>query len=294
MAEKTPNRKNLDLTGLQKLWIAGALLFFLLNLLLMCIFGLNVLLFTGNERFTLREVVIEPPAGYEDTYWNNERENNRNERIGQICRDLQLVPGTTNLFELDLREMRETMLQKNPEIQTIEIRKTYPDQLQFMIRESSPYLKLGKGRCLNEKFKVVCGDRFERLDLPLFQDFSDDALQDLKPGDEYQSKPAEFALNLTKHLQEKFPAITPVRIRYIKKDHYMDCLIKYESHIFRVFLPYPVKLEEDLYRNKIPQLNARLQALHREEKYSVTIDLIYKDPIIRLNQLPEKQDPEKK
>lgn len=281
MAEKTPNRKNLDLTGLQKLWIAGALLFFFLNVVLMCIFGLNILLFTGNERFTLREVVIAPPPGYEYTYWNSDMKNNRNERIDQICTDLQLVPGTTNLFDLDIRKMRETMLQRNPEIWKIEIRKVYPDQLKFIIRESRPFLKLGNGRSLNEQYQVVNSDRYERMDLPLFQDPFDEMLKKLEPGDKYQSQPVEFALALVKHLQEKFPQISLISIT--RRDLYMDCRVKYKNHLFRVWLPYPLKLEEDLYKNKIPQLHDRLQALHQNKQYSVLIDLRFKDPVIKNN-----------
>lgn len=290
-ASRNSNKKKLDLTGLQKLWIAGALLFFLVNIVLMCIFGLNTLLFTGNERFTLREIVIAPPPGYLYSYWNNE--HFRDKRIQKICNDLQLTPGRTNLFEIDPAEVREIMLQKNPEIQNIAVRKRFPDQLEFIIQESSPFLNLGQGRCLGDQYKVASIDRFKNLALPLFLDASDETLKLVKPGDQYRSKPAEFALEFTKHLQEKYPRIRPVRIEHRERDRYMDCLIEYEKYVFRVFLPYPIKLEEELYRNKIPQLHDRLQTLHREKNYSVTINLIYKDPVIKRNN-PVQKAPDKK
>lgn len=279
MAEKTSGKKKLDLTGLQKVWIAGALLFFGVNIVLMCIFGLNSLLFTGNEHFTLREIVITPPPGYMYSYWNNEEQ--REKRIRMIREELFLSPGRTNLFELNPGEMRTTMLQKHPEIRNIEIRKVYPDRLEFTIQETSPFLSIGNRRCLDDRGKVVGIEYFRELGLPLFLDNSDEVLKNVKPGEEYHSKPAEFAISLVKLLQEKYPQIGLARIEH--KDLYMDCLVKFGNYTFRVFLPYPVRPEEDLYRNKIPQLYDRLQALHQKKQYSVLIDLRFKDPVIKDN-----------
>lgn len=283
-------KKKLNLTGLQKVWIAGALLFLGINLVLMCIFGLNTLLFTGNDHFLLREIVIAPPQGYMFSYWNNE--NYRDKRIAKICEDLQLIPGKTNLFSLDPGELRKIMTGKNPEIRNIEIRKNYPDQLVFSIQESSPYLNIGGGKCLDDQYRVVSMGRFKDLSLPLFLDPSEPRLKKVQPGDEYRTKTAEFALELTRHLQENFPRIRPVRIEHVEKDHTMKCLMEYEDHVFRVELPYPVKMD-DLYKNKLPQLQDRLRTLHRKQEYSAVILLIYKDPVVKYK-LPEKTTPDKK
>ena len=74
------------------------------------------LLSSKNRHFLLRDVKVESSG-----WWNKK---NR-----KVMNDLNLEIGKTNLFDLDLKKLRQTLLNMEPSIAKVSLKKVLPDTL---------------------------------------------------------------------------------------------------------------------------------------------------------------------
>lgn len=93
-------------------------------------------LFSKNEHFTLKYIEVESPG-----YWNGRNAEilaylNKNLIPGEEG-DKSIVPGSANLFELDIPEIRE-ITETIPSVARAEVSRDLPDTLKIKIEERIP------------------------------------------------------------------------------------------------------------------------------------------------------------
>jgi len=113
-------------------------------------------MFSENPRFRLRNVIVKSSG-----YWNNRSED--------IMRILELKKGTTNLFNLNLSELRKTLENNKGEgIASAEVSKELPDTLKVEIVERIPQAVL-----YNKKSGMLADKEGVVMDSKYFKDMTD-------------------------------------------------------------------------------------------------------------------------
>lgn len=272
-----------SLSGAQKSWIGLAIILVGAALFLLFVHLLRVRLFEENPRFLLREIVIDPPDGYASTYWNAVR--NREERKKELRAVLSLHPDRTNLFQLDLKELREILLREHPEIEKVIIRKCLPDRLVFRIHERLPVASIGRApkkidssqtlRYLDETGRVFSAGHSQGISLPRVIDMAGrKEIRDLRPGDTARSDDLKLTLELLRMIRSGYPALTVREIVLVPLDNSIQCSISYRREVFTVILPFPMNREK--LRNDIPaRLIPALKQQFRKRDFQSFIDLSF-------------------
>ncbi len=118
--------------------------------LFLLVFGIwfgGRMLFQENDRFIIREVELQCQSGY----WSGKDEEERIRKTQEFARLAKIECGRSNTFSLDLRQLRAGILQKEPEIRDITIRRQLPDLLLFGITPRIPRADTGYGYYLDEE-----------------------------------------------------------------------------------------------------------------------------------------------
>lgn len=104
-------------------------------------------LFYENPRLTIREVQLECTSGF----WYGKTEQERAFKAREFARRIGIVPGETNLFSVNLRNLRESILRDQPEIEHVSVWRELPDLLVFRIQNRIPRADTGQGYLLDDE-----------------------------------------------------------------------------------------------------------------------------------------------
>jgi len=104
-------------------------------------------LFYENPRLTIREVQLECISGY----WAGKTEQERVVKAREFAKRVGIVPGETNLFSVNLKDLRESILRDQPEIEHVSIWRELPDLLVFKIQNRIPRADTGSGYLLDDE-----------------------------------------------------------------------------------------------------------------------------------------------
>lgn len=224
------NRKRIENTSPRQkrknLWLAFGLFLTLLILLGAGIFFAERMLFSRNQRFLLRRVEIRSE---QVGYWHN-----RDERLTGY---LRLTPGRDNLWQLDLRELREKLL-RHPSVKSCTMTRVLPDKLVVSIVERLPRAALGNPGSpylLSDDLVVLL--RSESMPiadtLPVLTGFPP-AFR-THPGALCQQ--AEPAMRLIMEILRNFPDLAPLHLDLASPDKLQASLRYRNRHLYRVTLP---------------------------------------------------------
>ncbi len=284
--EKQKSKAEKHLSGAQKLWIGIAVIALLLILLCAGLWLLKIKLFEENDHFVMREIILSRPDGLNNTYWNSEQ--NREKRIGDLEKELQIQPGITNLFALDLSELRKILLQNHPEIGRVNIRRQLPDQLLFEIYERLPAANIGprrgapvlEDRYIDEEGFVFSSAFCEKTKLPQIIDMNDQETGLVRPGEgPLKTDGIRLALDFIGLVNRSYPELRISSITLVASVHRVQCAIRYRSREYTVLLPYPMsaeKLRNDIMGRLMPVLTLQ----HRNNDPRSIIDLQYQDQAV--------------
>lgn len=183
----------------------------------------KIYLFEKNSRFVLQELLIDSAAGY----WNCSNELERIAKSDLLCSRLGLEYGTTNLFTIDLKKLRQQIIYNLPEVEKVSVRRILPDQLLVSITERIPRAELGKNRLIDE-YGVI-------LDRAYCADFSEDLpklsfsqpLKNLKPGTVVENPTVSLVLEFIKMVSIDYPIIQLKKI-FVANNDYIQCELIYK------------------------------------------------------------------
>ncbi len=277
-------------SGAQKLWIGIAAVSLAAVAAGIALWWLKTEFFENNERFTLREVHISRPDGFNRTYWTAEKHHGK--RVLELEEILQFQIGVSNLFALDLAQMRKQLLAAHPEISRAVIRRGLPDQLHFEIYERLPVASIGYGadtntaaerfnRYVDEEGAVFSSAYCEPVQLPAIIEMTGEKTETgmAVPGDTVTAESMRLAIDFICLLNRAYPELAPRTVVLVEKQHLIQTEIRYRNNYYTVILPYPVtgdKLRNDLMGRLIPALKAQ----HRKNDSRSFIDLRYENQAV--------------
>lgn len=276
-------------SGAQKLWIGIAAVSLLLIAAGSASWWLKTEFFENNPHFVLKKILISRPDGISRTYWNAEQ--NREQRIRDLQKELPLEIGVSNLFALDPVQLKKQLLSRHAEISRVVIRRILPDQLQFEIYERLPVANIGPGipanvnqadridRYVDEEGYVFLSSYCEPVQLPRIIDMSDIETGKLELGTKISTGGVKQALAFIKLVNRAYPELLPRSIVLIANQQYIQTSLRYRNHDYTVLLPYPVpeeKLQNDVMGRLVPTI--RLQ--HQKKDFRSIIDLRYENQAV--------------
>lgn len=245
----------LKLTGPQKLWIGFGAVLLVLALLIVGIWQLKTEMFEENEHFILQRTAIDLPAN-PGGYWNSLDDTEK--RVSTLCSELGIIINRTNIFELDLPNMRRNLLEWHPEIQEIQIIPVLPDTLNFKIVERIPVVNIGPqilkdgsgngpDRLVDDKGTVVSSVYYEYLsNLPRIKDETDPVVASFTFGDTIKNDGIVTLIAFAKLLQEA--QLTPHTIclkKTEKYDKHIETSLTYKGVLFsKIIFKYSVNFDE--------------------------------------------------
>ena len=217
-------------------------------------------LFDGNKNFLLQHVVVRSGG-----YWKG-----KTDKISEI---LKIEPGSTNLFALDLAELRHK-LESQPSISRAEVRRILPDTLYINITERIPTAFLYRhdsGLVTDQTGTLMSADSCVNLDksMPVITGFRA-AKSELHLGAQLeQIMPAlRFIDSAEKIVKEiKLIRISMSNPKYFNNAIYIPYTRKrYTFYISRESLDYKLARLKEL----IPRLKSR------QNQNATVIDMRYK------------------
>jgi hypothetical protein len=232
----------------------------LLTSTVLLVWIINRALFSKNNHFRMKYVDISSTG-----WWDN--------RWRKVCDELNLLPGKTNLFEVDLRGIRRK-LENKPGIKRVTASRQLPDTLKINIIERIPRAFLGSrkaGWVVDSTGVVMSRNSCLNLDrnLPVILNYR---VKHLKPGMELPSlKKALAVIMLTR---TEFPdfKIAGIRLEGYKK---LLLLVSYKDYpIYKVIMPAS-SLRQNLKILKSAIVRAIKKGDHRR-----TLDLNYKGQVV--------------
>ncbi len=278
-------------SGAQKLWIGIAAVSLLLIAAGIAFWWLKTEFFENNPHFTLKKILISRPDGVSRTYWNAEQ--HREQRIRDLQDELPLEIGVSNLFALDLAQLKTQFLSRHAEVSRVVIRRILPDQLLFEIYERLPVANIGPGvptnvsraepvdRYVDEEGYVFLSSHCEQVLLPRIVDMSDIETGRLELGAKITTGGVKQALAFIKLVNRAYPEIRIQKITLVANQYFTQVTLRYRNHDYIVNLPYPVseeKLQNDVMGRLIPTL--RLQ--HQKQDFQSIIDLRYENQAVAI------------
>lgn len=177
-----------------------------------------------------------------------------------------------DLLRVNLKRMGEQIAQ-NPWVETVRVRRYFPDALSISITEREPLAVVNMGYIyyLDKKgkiFKVL--NKGDRLDYPVVTGFSE---EDLKNDPEGMKKSLEATCELLKILQEKGAFI----LAEVSEIHYDK---GYGFTLFTASDALTVKVGSGDFSAKIERLSKIYQSLMAQRPTLQYIDLDYNDKIV--------------
>ena len=244
-------------------------------------------LFSGNQHFVLGKVIVKSSG-----YWNG--------RSGEIMNILKLKPGKTNLYELNLAELKSNLTKHNEfSIENVDVYRVLPDILAFNITERIPRAILynrksellvdGNGVLINKRYCINLD-----ANLPVITGFiikgvkknSKNAQENKIPyGKElYQLKPALALISL---INTDYPNFN-IKVINLYRDTELIVFMRgpFDQKIVRVELPFAYfkdiplsqieyKAGVDKLKNKLTKLQQLYFHLRRKQKMCSGINMLY-------------------
>lgn len=256
--------------------------------LILCLWFAQKALFSENPRFVIREIQLTSDVGY----WKAKEEKESLRKTEEFAKEFGIHYKTdlqTNTFELDLAALRKRIMQSQPEILALEIRRHLPDMLSIDIRSRIPRADIGKGYLLDDDGTVLDARYYDqpKNSLPFLNEIPSN-LKDLSRGKKVTSPAVLSALKFIRIIDTSNDAkIRRIKLRQIicfnkPGDRYTQCTFAYPSPMpgmreFRIQIPYLIPDHEFriLFERLIPALDAGLST----PNHSRVIDLRYKGPV---------------
>lgn len=200
------------------------------------------MLFYENPRLTIRDVQLECTSGF----WAGKTEQERAVKAREFARRVGIVPGETNLFSVNLRNLRESIRRDQPEIEHVSVWRELPDLLVFRIQNRIPRADTGFGYLLDDEgvaLRAAYYARDGRPGLPLV--YSPNLRRELASEGKTTEPEIMDALNFIRMVvtSEDFRVsrITIRKIIVIRSSDakYLQCELAYgeQQNLFRVLLP---------------------------------------------------------
>lgn len=219
-------------------------------------------MFAGNSRFTLQKVFVESSG-----YWKGRRQ--------QICEILRIRPGSTNLFQMDPKMMRERLLQREASIQRVEVRRILPDTLNVSILERIPVALINTPRSLHvvdSESVLMYKNRCMNISysLPVIVGLRN--MSSYPVGSRINA--LDRAVELIMLTKTAYPSIR-IRSISIQKPGQLVCAVYYKHNVqqgemFRVVMP-----DTDLNR-KLQELVAALEDIRKKKEPRRNINLMFR------------------
>ena len=199
-------------------------------------------LFYENPRLIIREVQLECTSGF----WAGKTEKERAVKAREFAKRVGIVPGETNLFSVDLRELRESILRDQPEIEHVSVWRELPDLLNSRIQNRVPRADTGFGYLLDDEgvaLRSAYYARDDRAGLPLV--YSENLRRELASEGKTTEPEIMDALSFIRMIvtSEDF-RISRITIRKViivrsSDSKYLQCELVYgdRQNPFRVLLP---------------------------------------------------------
>ena len=205
-------------------------------------------LFYENPRLIIREVQLECASGF----WSGKTEQERAVKAREFARRIGIVPGETNLFSVNLRNLRESILRDQPEIEHVSVWRELPDLLVFRIQNRVPRANAGFGYFLDDEGIALRSSYYAkdgRSGLPLV--YSEKLRGELRSEGKTTEPEIMDALSFIRMVATSEDArISRIIIRKIviiqnPDAKYLQCELVYgeRQNLFRVLLPAGVSGE---------------------------------------------------
>ena len=255
--------------------IVSAVALFIFGSIGLWCYLLSDYLFQENTAFTLRHVTIDSRSAV-DSRWTDES------GIAKLSADLGLQKGVTNIFAVDLNELRSRTISRYPGIADITIRRILPDTLAITIKERMPLAMVlfsgpdgrkmelkenlrrrdeGRERIsellTDEKAVLMSRADFAGINQRLpeikfeIENAVPGAVVDVHPGAELVQ--LQYAVSLLKHAKtranlEIYAVIMTVRTERLEFPPNRWCIVrfKYREHIATAILPPSDNVEDQL------------------------------------------------
>lgn len=213
-------------------------------------------LFYENPRLTIREIELKCDTGF----WTGKSEQERELKARDFARRLDIELGKTNLFSVNLKELRERILTDQPEIERVSVWRKLPDLLVFEIHYRVPRAKTGFGYLLDDKGIALRSNYYtpdEYAGLPRV--YSKDLRRELTDKGKTTEPEIMDALNFICMVNEGDERISRINIRKVvviqnSDAKYLQCELSYGENqtLFNVILPTGVS------RNQLDKIAERL------------------------------------
>lgn len=252
----------------------------------------NLVLFTGNPNFTLANVVVNSSG-----YWNNRSE--------EIMKNLGLVKGETNIFDLNFKILRKHLqAQKDFSIENVELRYVLPDTLLFKITECIPraalYNNKNSNLILDDNDVLINKERCSQItnELPIIAGFKIRGItpslnsqpQKIPYGRKlYQLKPALILISL---VDVSFPEFD-IKTITLSNDNELTATMQDPLKRKLIIVRFPFTYSRDiplsqtdiikntdLLKTKLKQLKKLYTYLALQGKNCTEINLLYTDQAV--------------
>ena len=198
-------------------------------------------LFYENPRLVVREVQLECTSGY----WAGKTEKERAVKAREFAKRIGIVPGETNLFSVNLKNLRESIRREQPEIEHVSVWRELPDLLVFRIQNRVPRADTGFGYLLDDEGIALRSAYYAQdgRSVPLV--YSENLRRDLASEGKTTEPEIMDALNFIRMVvtSEDF-RISRITIRKViairnSDARYLQCELVYgeRQNLFRVLLP---------------------------------------------------------
>jgi cell division septal protein FtsQ len=242
-------------------------------------------MFSENPHFRLRNVIVKSSG-----YWNNRAED--------VMRILDLKKGVTNLFNLNLYELRRTLEERKGDgIAFAEVSKELPDTLKVEIVERIPQALLynKKSEMLIDKDGIVMDAKYfkEAIDaLPVITGFKITENSKFKTNFYGQTlnvvKPALVLISI---INEDYSDIEVRVINLYSPNKLLVFIVGPGNRIIKVLLPFPYSLDpptnsselaetSKMIRTKLSELRELLKYLKWKNTAFTEINMLYKEQAV--------------
>ncbi len=224
-------------------------------------------LFVKNSHFILRQVQLQGNSG---GYWGENRD--------KFLEKTGLVPGSDNIFKINLRDLRKRIASL-PSVESCEVSRIMPDTLVFKVVERIPRASIDnpRSRWVVDDSGVVMS-RFESMPITGMLPVISCNTWSERPTEGEILNPAVPALNLLMTAIRNFPDISIVYIDVSHEDKLTFSMRYRNQRLYTVIVPRRASRLDYL----LNVLQSTIINLYRSGDTRSTIDLSYSgDAVVR-------------
>ena len=223
-------------------------------------------MFLANPRFVLKRVSV---TSHKNGFWTGKKE--------LVCSILRIRENETNLFSIDLGEMRKRLLERESSIRSVRVRRELPDTLDVDITERIPVAQVNRGGSplvVDEETILMQKNRCMKFDSKLLPIIVGPPEVSTYPSG---SKIPQFkaAVDLIELTKTTYPDIRIGAVR-VTTPGQLVCAVYYKNERD----PYPVTMpDSDLSRN-LQKLTVTLEKILHDHNPKRNIDLQFKNQAV--------------